>query len=474
MAFTQRLEGRNLLLVAFALAISLVIGIAAGVQPRYGVAAALGLAFAGAVLTNLTAGVVLFTVLSYLDIIKAGSGAVSFIKLAGLIVFLSWFAAQATRSRQGTASRSLLAASPVLCAGVVAFVTWSAISVVWAVSSGTAFSSTYRFLLDVLLFPIVFGAVRRREHVVWVVAAFVVGAVASATIGLLQSGGARVAGGIGDFDGEAALLVPAMTLGVGLIAALPRGSAWRSLVVLGELIMGAGLLNTGSRGGIVALATVLVAAVLFGGRWRGRAAVIALVVAVLVPFYVAALAPSGAVQHLNSGSSTGRTDLWRVGLKMWSSNPVGGVGSGNFANAAVQYVETSGPLSRADIIVDVPHVAHNTYLEILDELGVPGLLAFLTIAVASVAAALRAARLYERAGDPTFELMSRSVALALLALLSADFFISNEYEHLLWVLLALPPALLAVARSETRTGRSAGWSVAPDGGALELSAAPRH
>jgi O-antigen ligase len=451
MAFTQRLEGRNLLLVAFALAISLIVGLAAGIQPRYGVAAALGLTFAGAVLANLTVGVVLFTLLSFLEVVNAGSGAVSFIKLAGLIVFLSWFAAQATRSRSGRASRSLLASSPVLCAGVVAFVTWSGMSVAWAVRSGTAFSSSYRFLLDVLLFPIVFGALRRREHLVWVMAAFVAGAVISAMIGLLQSGGARLAGGIGDFDGEAALLVAAMTLDVGLIAALPRGSAARSLALLGALIMGVALLDTGSRGGVVALAAVLVAAILFGGRWRGRAAAVALVVAVLVPFYVIALAPSGAVQHLNSGSSTGRTDLWRVGLKMWEANPVAGVGSGNFALAAVDYVQTSGPLSRADIIVDVPHVAHNTYLEILDELGVPGLLAFLTIAIASIASALRAARLYERAGDKTFELVSRSVALGVLALLAADFFITNEYEHLLWLLLALPAALLAVARFETRT-----------------------
>jgi O-antigen ligase len=424
--------------------------VAAGIQPRYGVAAALGLTFAAAVLANLTLGVVLFTLLSFLEIVNAGSGAVSFIKLAGLIVFLSWFAAQATRARSQGAARSLLASAPVLSAAVIAFVSWSAMSVAWAVSNGKAFSSTYRFLLDVLLFPIVFGAIRRRNHVVWIVGAFVAGAVISAMIGLLQSGGARLAGGIGDFDGEAALLVTAMTLNAGLIAVFPRGSALRPLGVLAMLIMGAGLLDTGSRGGIVALAAVLVAAVLFSGRWRGRAAVIAVVVAVLVPFYVAALAPSSAVQHLNSGTSTGRIDLWKVGLRMWEANPVGGVGSGNFALAAVDYVQTSGPLSRADIIVDVPHAAHNTYLEILAELGVPGLLAFLTIAIASIASALRASRLYERSGDTPFEVMSRSLALALIALLSADFFITNEYEHLLWLLLALPPALLAVARSETR------------------------
>jgi O-antigen ligase len=318
------------------------------------------------------------------------------------------------------------------------------------VSSGTAVSSTYRFLLDVLLFPIVFGAIRRREHAVWIIGAFVLGAVVSALIGLLQSSGARLAGGIGDSDGEAALLVAAMTLDAGLIATLPRGSALRSIAIVGALIMGVGLIDTGSRGGLVALGVVLVAAVLLGGRWRGRAAGVVLLIAVLAPFYLFALAPSAAVQHLSSSSSTGRTDLWKVGLKMWEANPLGGVGSGNFAVAAVHYVQTAGPLSRADLIVDVPHAAHNTYLEIIDELGVPGLVAFLTIALASIASALRAARLYERAGDTRFELLSRSLALAVIALLTSDIFITNEYEHLLWLLLALPPALLAVARADTR------------------------
>ena len=37
----------------------------------------------------------------------------------------------------------------------------------------------------------------------------------SAVIGLLQSGGARLAGGIGDPDGEAALLAAALMLDVG-------------------------------------------------------------------------------------------------------------------------------------------------------------------------------------------------------------------------------------------------------------------
>ena len=224
--------------------------------------------------------------------------------------------------------------------------------------------------------------------------------------------------------------------------------------MIGALIMGLGLLDTGSRGGFVALVAVLVAAVLLGGRWRGRAAGLLLIVAIVTPVYLFVLAPSAAVQHLSSSSSSGRTDLWKVGLKMFEANPVAGVGSGNFTVASIHYVQQAGDITRADLIVDVPHAAHNTYLEIIDELGVPGFLMFLTIVIGSISAALRAARIYERRGDTSFELMSRGVALAVIALLTADFFITNEYEHLLWLLLALPPALLAVARSETRVRAS--------------------
>lgn len=451
MAISQRLEARTLALIACALAVSVFIGVAAGVNPSYGVLATVGLAFAVAVLTNVTVGVFLFTLLSFLEVFKSGSSTLNFIKVAGLIVFLSWFAAQAIRARSHGGSRSLFASTPLLAAGVVAFVSWSAVSAVWAVSSGTAVSSTVRFLLDVLLFPIVFGAIRRREHVVWIIGAFVFGAVISAVIGLLGSGGARLAGGIGDPNTEAALLVAAMSLNIGLLAVAPRDSGARGLAFLAELLMAVAFLDTGSRGGIIALGVTLVAVLLFGGRWRGRAAVVVALVVVLTPFYVFLLAPSGAVQHLNSSSSSGRTDLWRVGLKMWEANPVAGVGSGNFVVAEHQYVQTSGPLTRADVIIDLQRVTHNTYLQILDELGIPGFIAFLVIVVGAIAAALRAARLYERVGDTAFELLSRCLALGIVALLAADFFISNEYEHLLWLLLAVPAPVLAVARSETRS-----------------------
>ena len=43
------------------------------------------------------------------------------------------------------------------------------------VSPGTALGGAGRYALDMMLVPIAFSAIRRREHAVWVVAAFVIG-----------------------------------------------------------------------------------------------------------------------------------------------------------------------------------------------------------------------------------------------------------------------------------------------------------
>ncbi len=50
------------------------------------------------------------------------------------------------------------------------------------------------------------------------------------------------------------------------------------------------------------------------------------------------------------------------------------------------------------------------------------------------------------------EALARAVLLGLIGMLVADFFISQMYSKLLWVLLALGPAMLAIARRESDDG----------------------
>ncbi len=92
-------------------------------------------------------------------------------------------------------------------------------------------------------------------------------------------------------------------------------------------------------------------------------------------------------------------------------------------------------------------MAHNTALELLTDLGVPGLLAFLGVVGAALLLAVRATREFVRQGDLQLEILARSVTLALIGLLAADFFISGEIFKQLWLVFALCAAMMALARS---------------------------
>jgi O-antigen ligase len=105
-------------------------------------------------------------------------------------------------------------------------------------------------------------------------------------------------------------------------------------------------------------------------------------------------------------------------------------------------------------VVDQPHVAHNIYLGFLAELGIVGLCLFLVIAAGSLRTAGLAARSFARSGDRDLELVTRAVIVAILALLAADIFISDQYSKVLWLLLAFGPALLGVSRTIERRAKT--------------------
>jgi O-antigen ligase len=443
-----RLHAGRLMWLGLVALVCAAIGVVDGVDPKLGVLVPIGIAFSVAVLWNVTVGLFLFTVLAWLHTVTHGSAAVSGAKAAGLLVFLSWFAARSIRPDPN--ARPLSEAQPGLVVAAVALGTWSAMSIVWAHNRGIAVTETYSLVLEMLLFPIAFYAIRRREHLVWILGAFVLGAFVSAVVGLGQSGSRQV-GAVGDADSEGILLATSLILLTGFLASLPPGSRLKRWGWPAALIMLAGLINAGSRSGLVALACGLAAGACFGGRWRSKAIAALLVAAGATGLYITTLAPRAAATHLSGSGSTGRTDLWRIGLRVWEANPIIGVGAGNFSAVSVDYVQqldsiTFGPL----IVAQKPKPAHNTYLELLDDLGIPGLIGFLVIVVASISAALKAARIYERLGDTRTEVMSRCVALAIIAQLSGAFFITDISEKLLWLLLALPLPLLAIAKAEAQ------------------------
>ena len=159
------------------------------------------------------------------------------------------------------------------------------------------------------------------------------------------------------------------------------------------------------------------------------------------------------VTHPEGG--TGRVDIWTVGWRMVEHNTINGVGSGNFSTSSIHYLLEPGVIKRDDFIVDTPKVAHNTYLA--DPRGAGGrrLRPVPDDPRLLVGVRLKAHRVAAEAGDRELDIIARATVVALVALFSAYIFVSRDYGKQLWLLLALCPVMLEIARRELQSRLSA-------------------
>lgn len=419
-----------------------------GIKPIYGLLFAGGVTFTAVVMIDLAAGYALFVGLTFLDLLSS-TGNFSGTKLVGFILFGSYLARIATR-RVADAS-SFVTENPALVVAMLALLCWSALSFTWAQSPGTALGGTGRYALNMLLIPIAYAALRERKDFALVIGAFVAGAVFSALYGFADPGataanyGSRASGSLGDPNAEAIVLVAALPLLFSLVGIYRGSSRAKVIALVSVVIIFAGFVGTLSREGIVALGVSMVAAVIFGGRWRKKAALLLVIGASVTAGYFLVVAPLAARQRVTSSDSSGRTTLWQVALRVFRAHPLFGVGNNNFILVEGKYVNEPGAVS-AFYVINAPKVAHDAFLESLVDLGIPGLLAFSSVLVFGLGTAVRAARRFERLGDAQMELMSRAVVLALVAVITSEFFVSEEYARYLWMPLAFGAALLSLAR----------------------------
>ena len=447
-------DSRSWALPAGLLAIAVAVGGLSGIDPRLGLAAAMSLGFVIVVMADLAVGLCLYALIAFLNIVPdVGGSFLSFDKVAGALLAISWLAAVA--SRKG-ARRAFVTAHPLFAAVLVFFLAWTTLSLTWVGSFGDGIQSVTRYLLSAFLFLIVFTAIRTRRHVEWLLSAFVLASLLSALYGLITppdpqgiQGSDRLAGTLGDANALAAVLVAGVVIAFALAYEIKGKPIVRILLVLaGALCLLCNLLTL-SRGGLVALGVALIAAVIFGGRWRAFAAVMGVLIALAVVGFFAFVATpeqTARVTNIEQGGGSGRTDLWTVGWRMVEAHPIRGVGAGNFQSESIHYLIAPGALHRTDLIINTQHVAHNTYLQVLSEMGIVALVPFLLILAFSLSCLLSAARGFASRGARGMEMISRAVLVGLCGILAADFFVSGQFSKQLWLLLGLGPALLAMAR----------------------------
>jgi O-antigen ligase len=434
------------------LGLAALVGLAAGVDPRIGIGLALAVAYVAIVLSDLALGLILFVGLIFLESIE-GFGALSLAKGAGALLALSWIALVGT-DRAG--QRQIARDHPFLIALLGMLAAWTLVSALWADEPVIALEASTRWILNLAMFPIVYVAVREPRHVRALFAVFVAGALLSAVVGLVTGSAAdagRLDGSGVNANNLGELLVVAVVLAAGLGASRLVSIPGRGLAFVASALSVAALLATVSRGAIVGLLFALAMAPLLVGPGRRLLAMGLVVLAAGFAIgYVAVVAPRDQVERLTTAdaSGSGRTDIWTVGLRMVRANPAQGVGAGNYANSTIHYLLEPGTLLRSDYIVDDPKAAHNVYLQTLAELGVVGLVLFLSVIAFALRSLVGAARDFRAAGARGMEVLSRALLIGLCGLLAALFFSTAIYSKQLWLLLALSVALGAMARGYER------------------------
>jgi putative inorganic carbon (HCO3(-)) transporter len=373
------------------------------------------------------AAVALAPVEGYLTAVQSQLG-----KVAPALLTLTWLA---VRIRQGRLPRPTPLHAVLALLGVVL----AATAARHATGPFTA-EYTLRWLPFLVVTVVLADVAGREVPIRWLLLAAAAGATvagAGALYSLVVAGEARASGPQPDPNDLAYFLVAA----VPLLAALHRRGRGVALTAAGVVLV-AGATATFSRGGALGLAAavgwLLLRKVL---PWR----VLPAVAAVAAVLGLGALLFAGpqlerAVQEKSfiAASNVDSRELrWQAAARMLTAHPVLGVGPGGFRE---HYAAESHD---AEVDEQTP-VAHNMYLEVAAELGLPGFALFAGVVTTAAVASERTVR---RAGPGPRRTEAVAIQASLLAVLVTSTFLSEQYYLPFWSLAAL-----AVA-AETRVRR---------------------
>jgi O-antigen ligase len=134
-----------------------------------------------------------------------------------------------------------------------------------------------------------------------------------------------------------------------------------------------GLLLTFSRGAYLGFLAAIIFFLIFGSRLLSKQLKQAIILGICFLLIIAFTIPAFRIRlissfNFNEGSVAGRIEIWQQALSVWQKNFWLGVGIGN-------YSYWQNPLHSYRL----PVYAHNTYLDIAVEMGIIGLLSWLSI-----------------------------------------------------------------------------------------------
>jgi O-antigen ligase len=266
--------------------------------------------------------------------------------------------------------------------------------------------------------------------------------------------GERLGTGLYETNYLAAILVLLVPLAF-VFASQARDTRSRALWTGSGLLLVVMVFLTSSRGGFLGL---LAAGMVYVYRRRGLQAALMVLLAllasvVLLPTDVGTRALASIFQDSASmpagleTSNRAHVALFWAAVRMIVDNPLIGVGPLNFKSLSTSYTG-----------LDIANIAHNTFLEIAAEFGLPALAVFLLLLGAAFGTLAAASRLGASPRTRALAGWGEGLRAGLIGFLVSGCFISAQYEKVLWltVFLTIPLGVLVqraahAAASETDT-----------------------
>ncbi|WP_338752826.1 O-antigen ligase family protein [Bacillus sp. FJAT-52991] len=308
---------------------------------------------------------------------------------------------------------------------LLAFVVWSAVSVLWSVDPELTFIRIKTYAQLFVMIWLIWELIQTDQQMRVLLQTYILGAyvsIANTFSKFLDTEqvnyGRYAAEGFDPND-------------LGVILALGIPMAWYLLIVQKTFILKwlnaayillgmLAIIMTASRTAFAVAILGLFYIALIYGRLSHRTKILVIVFIMISLFWGLKVIPNGAFdriltiqEEVNSGSLSGRGELWFAGLEMVNEQPLLGVGAGAYPAALEEFLGTR-------------ELSHNTLLSVIAETGVIGLILFLTVLFISFYTACQ-----------TSYLEATLFFVLLTIWLLASMFLTWELRKPTWLLFAL-------------------------------------
>lgn len=213
------------------------------------------------------------------------------------------------------------------------------------------------------------------------------------------------------------------------------------------VLIAAAILVDSSRGGLLALVAVG-GVILF--QYRGRRVLILLLgCALAVGLLLSPVSPLERLLHPQSSgviAEDDRLELWSAGLRMVARHPLMGIGLDNFKAVLPAYLEPGQ---------NIDFIAHNTYVQMAAEMGLPGLLAFIWILAVTFRSLARSRRRASEADSTLIHCVTSGLFAGLAGFGVAIFFLSAQFLKSFWFVVFVSAAIEKLL--PTATGAERGF-----------------